>query len=144
LLHELIEGVVLVVHSKQPPTDEEWDATLVHIPKTHGGRPWLPVLVRAESGPNAMQRARLNIAIKHVRARTAVLHESTMARGVLMALQWIGLQEIQGFHPGDVDGALDYLGIDRAHRPAIRARLASMERELGLIAERAAREGTRG
>jgi hypothetical protein len=127
-----VEGVFIVVHSRTPPTDEEWNASLHDIPHAEPGRPWVPVLVRAETGPNVMQRARLNLAMRGRRIRTACLSDSEFVRGIIMALQWMGAQDTRGFELTAVDDALEHLGVPPEHRPAVLEALREMETALGL------------
>jgi hypothetical protein len=122
----MCEGIVVVVHGTQPPTDREWNESLSYIGEYVAGRTRLDVLVRAESGPNAIQRARLDAVLEHVPTRTAVLSASPIVRGIIIAMGWMGRQQIKSFAPNAVHEGLDYLELARTRHNIVLAELRRM------------------
>jgi hypothetical protein len=126
IVTRMCEGILVVVHSMQAPTDPEWNDAVAYIDQHLAGLTRLNVLVRAESGPNAIQRARLNAVLERVPVRTAVLSSSPIVRGITIAMRWMGLQQIQSFGPRAVHEGLDYLELSRARHGVVIAELGRM------------------
>lgn len=122
----MCEGILIVVHAVQPPTDAEWNDSLRYVEDHLPGLTRLNVLVRAESGPNAIQRARLGAVIERIPTRTAVLSESPIVRGVVIAMGWMDLQKINSFGPKAVHEGLDYLELERPRHGVVMAELGRM------------------
>jgi hypothetical protein len=93
----------------------------------------LDVLVRAESGPNAIQRARLDAVLERVPTRTAVLSASPIVRGIIIAMGWMGRQQIKSFGPKAVREGLDYLELARARHNVVMAELRRMIAVVDLV-----------
>jgi hypothetical protein len=128
----MVEGVLLIVHGEAAPSNEEWSALVSSLGPTLNGRTRLPVLVVPSGVPSALQRAELQEATRLVTARTAILSNSRIARGISVALKWMGMQDIKTFDPADLAGALSYLEVSSGCRGAIRCALGRMRLEVGV------------
>lgn len=108
-------GVILAFHTKEDPTESEWqgfcDFTL-KLPK-HCDK----YLIRTKGGgPNAKQRQQTNEVLKTrgtPMTNVAVVTEATIVRGTVTALSWFN-PNIKAFSPADLDAAMRYLGLSPA------------------------------
>jgi len=107
----LVPGVIMItVHTKETPSDEDWDEYLAdvkkHVKEVRG------VLVYSESaGPTAPQRARINDLYKalNVKMRTAIMSGSRLVRGVVTAMSWTLADDIKSFATTEFDKTVQYL-----------------------------------
>lgn len=122
------EGYCVVCHTAVNPTDDEWAEYLLHLGKASN----LPgVLVITAGGvPNSAQRKDLAGVVPHRKCPIAIVTASPIARGVITALGWLGISGAKAFAPAKMDGAIEYLGVDRAKRRLVLAELARVEEQL--------------
>ncbi len=101
---KMLDDVLLVYNSPDPPTDEEWPAYIKLQSNTK-----LPVLVVTDGGaPNVKQRSEINA---HMAGRkVAVLTDDKIALAVLTALFWFN-KSMRGFPSGHWVPALKHLGV---------------------------------
>ncbi|MEM7157467.1 MAG: STAS/SEC14 domain-containing protein [Myxococcota bacterium] len=125
ILFERHQDWVLLVHGADPPNDDEWAryADVLRDAANSSGRGLLALTDGV--GPNALQRKQ----VSDVKMRGAIVTLSRVARGIVTALGWVGV-EIKAFPPEDLEDALDYLEIDAQLRLPMRRRLAEMRLEL--------------
>jgi hypothetical protein len=106
-----IPGVIMIaVHTKANPSDEDWDAYLADVNKHV--RDLRGVLVYSESaGPSSSQRARINDSYKtnNIKMRTAIMSGSRLVRGVVTAMSWTLADDIKSFSTTEFDKAMQYL-----------------------------------
>ncbi len=130
--HEVVSGVLVSVHAPLPPTDPEWDDYLELVKQLKAQQSLIKVLVIAEHGPNAMQRARLTKVTEGIKMRAAVVTDSAVVRGIMMAFSWMGKIDLRGFHPSDLDKAYAFLEVPQGEHSKIADRIDAMSRELGV------------
>jgi hypothetical protein len=123
-------GCLVIVHSKDPPGDEEWEQS-IELHRVAGGGRALPTLVYTDGGaPNASQRARLNAVVGVIKPRVAVLTHSILARAAGTALTLVNSNN-RIFGPNEVERALDHLGIAATSRDLVRRTLEELRKNFG-------------
>lgn len=117
--------LVLLTMGPRGPTDTEWNAFLRFLEEREWHQP--RVLVRSDGGhPTAAQRARLNtIMSRYPGTKTAVLVNSTLARGAVTAMSWL-YGGFQSFAPDQLNAAAVYLDVDDELAAKVRERFDAM------------------
>ena len=117
LRFELVDNVLLIIHSDNEPDPRDWDAFLELYARSIDHL--FGVLVFSPGpGPDNAQRRRIAKINQPRAAPIAVLTPSRLARGIVAALSWFDIP-IKAF---DVDGferALDYLHLHGATRSSV-------------------------
>ena len=126
------DTVLLAVHAKTPPDDEDWEAYVQFCKKLPSNCRKTVVLTRG-GGPNSKQRRRLQTEfLNSVEMKVAVVTDATMVRGIVTALGWFN-PLIRAFaaheanHNSGVWEAMDYLGVDRPSAERIVRELVRMQ-----------------
>jgi hypothetical protein len=135
-----VDDCMVIVHSKDPPNDEDWNAWLEFNMRYLKSGVTLKCLVVTEGGaPSPTQRQLMNkklseFSISDSNYRNAIVTNSAFVRGVVTALSW--------FHPGyrafstdRFDEALDYLEVAVKYRPEIRLLVKSLQGQLARKAD---------
>jgi hypothetical protein len=125
----------MAVHGAENPTMDEWDAFTAqwkaHAEKVRAaGRRPLSLNVTAGGAPNAKQRSSMDATNKPLQPRVAVLNDSTIVRGAITALSWLGGADVRAFKLDDYEGACAFLGVDQATRDRARAEARAAMRKL--------------
>jgi hypothetical protein len=125
------EDLVVGVHTRDNPSDEEWEAwyrACEQVMKKHSNV--RAAVVTDGGGPNAMQRGRINDLFQGRPQRVGVI-APTFVRGVITALSWFN-PEVRAFRPGDVNGLVAHLRLDLEAARWTRERFTRLRHELGL------------
>ena len=129
-----IGDVCIYISAKRPPSDADWNAYLAWLRengKPSVTRPELLSLVYDRSpGPNASQRKQLNDSTVGWKMRVAVLSPSTVARGIVTAMNWFKKDAYEAFPPDDFERALTFLGAPAQIRPDITIATKDLAAEL--------------
>jgi hypothetical protein len=123
--HKLVHGILFVRHGSLAVRDQEWTAMLADLERWLKPNQTLPCLIMThDAGPNSAQRSQLNqlLIAKGATMRVAVMSSSTLVRGIVTALAWMGNMQIRGLEPGDYAGALAHLDVTKLS-PADAARV---------------------
>jgi len=108
-------NVYLYVSSKRPPTDPDWNEYLAWLRETAKETPvrteLLSIVYDRSTGPNASQRKQLTDATVNWKLRVAVVTPSTVARGVVTAMNWFKKDAYEAFPPEEFDRAIKFLGV---------------------------------
>ncbi|MEL6548347.1 MAG: hypothetical protein AAFQ82_27235, partial [Myxococcota bacterium] len=72
-----------------------------------------------DSIPNAMQRANFNQKAVDYNLKVGVLARTRVARGAVMAFNWLSKIDMKGFEPEDFEGLCAWLGIPEHAQPMI-------------------------
>lgn len=120
-----VHGVIVVVHGKQQPADEEWNAFVDLCAKHLNGR----CLVDADAGPTPAQRSKLNERTKAGPLQTAVCSDSSIVRGLVTAFSWFN-PKIKAFSKTDIDGALRHLDVPTTASGTVLTQLKKMRASL--------------
>ncbi len=84
----VLDRVALCLHSERDPTDAEWDAMVEKLERERRSFDTV-VAVTLGGTPSARQRKIIRDVLQNV--RTVVVTDSSMARGAVTALSWIGV-----------------------------------------------------
>jgi hypothetical protein len=105
------ERVCFFVHTHLAPDQGEWDASMDSaIEKAESGT-IACILVFTDGGaPNPLQRARITGSKTFASLPLAVITDSALVRGVLTALNWMGMAG-KPFSTMKVQQALDHLAV---------------------------------
>ena len=95
------------------------------------------------SGPNAAQRKAITDAMRDVDVRVAVMTNSTVVRGIVTALAWLGTRQ-QAFPLHGERAAAKYLELTPDEFELALEQMPRLRREVGLAEEDAAERGTSG
>jgi hypothetical protein len=127
---EMVGHVQVVVHTEEPPSDEEWRAYLDGVAKIEASV--RAFYVRTDGGgPNALQRELLT---KFFETRSmppvAIVTPSVMVRGIMTALNWFLNNRLRLFSPSQAVEAFGYLQVAPADRGPLEAVVARLRGEL--------------
>src|SRR5262245_41085403 len=130
MLFKYIEGVLVAVHTADPPSDEDWREYVEYSRST------LPVscnrtlAVTRGGGPDAKQRKMAQeVLANRPKMRVSIVTDSTLVRGIVTALSWFN-PDAKAFSQKDLRDALKYLDIEGAAAAKISLEVARMQREL--------------
>jgi hypothetical protein len=131
MVFEAIGRTLVVVHSRDFPSDAEWDAylqaLLAHISEWKDRRS----LVLTEGGaPSSKQRARMSEVVADSAAPTAVLTGSPAVRATVGALN-LRNSAIRAFGPEEIGAALQHLGLGEDERRHIVEALPALQQQVG-------------
>lgn len=128
---EIVDGVLLVVHGREPPTDGEWEYYLSQVKLVVAtGRP-RAMAVTEGGAPSLSQRTRLNRLLRGTRALGAVVSDSSFVRGIVTALSWFN-HGVRSFSPDELAAACAHLELSTAQTHQLRGRLDALRHSLGL------------
>jgi hypothetical protein len=122
-------GLIIVVHPRTAPSDQEWEAYLAEYIK-YDPEKLLTLVLTDGGGPSAGQRKAVNDMLQGRTTRAAVVTKSPIVRGVVSALGWFN-PKIKTFPPTNVDGALKYLGLQPAEFAHVRFQLKLLREKFG-------------
>lgn len=112
MAYRVVDNIFIVVHSKEAPTNEEWDSYLEYY-GGHLDQCQRILVVSDGGGPNAVQRKKTSEAIKNTRTITAVCTDQMLVRGIVTALAWFN-NKIEAFPKRNISDALKFLGASEA------------------------------
>jgi len=128
---EIVDGVLLVVHGHEPPSDEEWEEYLGQVKLVVAtGRP-RAIAVTEGGAPSFSQRSQLNRILRGTRAVGAVVSDSGLVRGIVTALSWFN-HGVRSFSPDEFEAACAHLGVAAGQLEKLRGRLDALREALGL------------
>ena len=128
---EIVEGVLLVVHGRDAPSDDEWDEYLRQVKLVVAtGRP-RAIAVTEGGAPSLSQRRQVNQILGGTGAIGAVVSNSTFVRGIVTALSWFN-RGVCSFSPDEFELACTHVGLSAAHAHHLRGRLDALRESIGL------------
>jgi hypothetical protein len=122
-------GLMILVHSRGSPSDQEWDGYLAEMTK-HDPEKLLTLVFTDGGAPSAGQRKVVNDFLEGRTSRCAVITKSPIGRGVVSALSWFN-PKIKAFPPNAIDDAMRYLGLQTVQFPAVRHQLKVLRDRFG-------------
>ena len=125
-------SLFLVLHTKDNPTDEEWDQYLSFVQKNVGSIESSMILT-AGGGPNAMQRGLMNdlIDANGLKLVVSVVTLSRLVRGIVTALSWFN-PNIKAFSTIQIPAAMDYLKVAKPDQAPLMAEINRLKADLGI------------
>ncbi|WP_438015176.1 hypothetical protein WMF18_30415 [Sorangium sp. So ce315] len=128
MLFDTTEHVLIAVHGREPPSDEDWDSymqTVVSLPATCSKT----LVVTAGGGPNAKQRASVNEFVSKHTLTVAICTDTLLVRQISTALSWFN-PRVRSFRGNDIAAALRYLEVSGPEAALVHHKVAKMRLEL--------------
>jgi hypothetical protein len=122
-------GLMILVHSRGSPSDQEWELYLGEMTK-HDPEKLLTLVFTDGGAPSAGQRKVVNDFLQGRTSRCAVITKSPIGRGVVSALSWFN-PKIKAFPPSETDDALRYLGLQTTQYLLVRNQLKVLRERFG-------------
>jgi hypothetical protein len=132
MLIEHVVGLIVVAHGVASPSDEDWDE---YVELVRAGlsdrRSFRGVLATTLGGaPNAIQRKALQAVADSQPYRTCICTDSVIARGVIIAINWLFSTPMHALPYNDIDRALDLLDVPQGERSVTKATVARLHATL--------------
>jgi hypothetical protein len=124
MVHEVFGDFLLVLHTDNLPSDDEWRSYINSIAK-------MPTRVRQlvftdGGGPTSKQRAELNEVLRSKLNTGSVISSNRMIRYVVAAVNWLGAHNVRSFAPNELKNAMQYIGVTDEEVPRLLTRLAAL------------------
>jgi hypothetical protein len=123
--------IFLAIHTKDPPSDEEWDAALVGMREWAQGPGRPCTLVFTDGGaPNTAQRQRLQKALNGKDLLIAVLSGALIPRFVNASIALFN-KSIRSFTPDEFPQARQHLMLTEQELKQLRETFSQVQAEMG-------------
>jgi hypothetical protein len=123
--------LVVTVHTEAVPSDEDWDAYMAGVDAYLPLEDQRVLVVSAGGGPNGKQRKMMVDALNGARVPVAIITNSLLMRGAGIAVSWFN-PSLKVLGPGELDAAVEYLGLTTWERVESARTLKQLEKGLGL------------
>jgi hypothetical protein len=131
MLVEYVPSLILVAHGREDPSDSDWFAYVDQLHKSQDYPNFRGVLVTTLGGaPNAGQRKALQPIAAARPFRTCICTDSMVARGVIIAINWLFSMPIHALPYEGVEHALQLLQVPPEERGVVMAAVARMRDQL--------------
>ena len=125
-----IESILILRQNKEDPSDAEWDECLRLLVADRDKYPMVKVLVVTDGGgPSPAQRKRLDVALRGLSVRVAVVSESIKVRFVVSSVALLSLK-IRSFRAHELELAYLHLKLTKQEQPLAQAAVSQMNKEL--------------
>jgi hypothetical protein len=126
LSYDGMGSLVLFVITDLTPGRDEWRQYVDFLKERVSQHGSARLVVVAGSGaPDSLQRQYLSEAVSPKQLRTAVISDSLVARGVVTAFRWYGL-EVSAYKSSAIDDAYRYVGVTSEEAMWLRKTLSNM------------------
>ena len=123
-----IGQLYLAIHTKVPPTDQEWEDSIRQMPPNAEN---IRTLVFTDGGaPNKAQRKRLSEQTGGKDFRTAVLSYSLIPRFVNASIS-LFIKSMRSFNPEEFPLAIEYLQITEDEKKLLLPEILAIQKKLG-------------
>jgi len=123
--------LVVTVHSKQPPTEDEWSRYMGQADVYQPLEDQRILVVSDGGAPNGTQRQQLIDLLHDARVPTAILTSSWLMRGAGAAVSWFN-PSLRVFGPLALQQALEHLQLTQWERTEALRLLREFQNELGV------------
>ncbi|HTU60550.1 MAG TPA: hypothetical protein VMF89_18995 [Polyangiales bacterium] len=132
MLIERVAGLIVAVHDEQNPSESDWDAYVALVKESlKDGAYFRGVLVTSLGGaPNAGQRKSLQTIADSQVYRTCICTDSVVARGVIIAINWLFSTPMHALPYRDLDRALEILEVPLGERSVAKAAVLRLQSAL--------------
>jgi hypothetical protein len=137
MVFAIIGQYTVAVHTRKPPSDEEWAEYLTaHAPLIEKGVSMRVLIVTEGGAPTAVQRMKMNemvaewIKVNPDCVRSAIITSSAFVRGVVTAISWFR-PIARAFSHDHMDQAFSYLEIPPKYIPEIEQMIPVLKSKLG-------------
>lgn len=124
---------VVCAHTASKVATEDWDEFIGLLKKLAANQSTKRIGVLVDTiggGPDGRQRAQMAMACEGKDSYIAVLCDSRVVRGIIMAVGWTGIN-IKGFPVAEIQRGMDYLEVPAAQRGTLESKLGRMLRTIG-------------
>ena len=134
MLHTCVCRTLVVAHSEQSPTDDEWGAWIARM----GQLDYDCVLIATRGGaPNAKQRTQTNDFWQDkTKPKMAVLSDSPAVRGALFAFYYLFKGTMKPFPANHAGQALNFLGVSRENYAEVLTAAGELQDRLSVAKKR--------
>lgn len=127
---DVVDNIVLGAHSKEDPTEEDWESYVAITRKVLDEYGSVKLLVYSlGGGPNSVQRSKANDVFKERPQHVAVMLNSAILRGVVTALSWFN-PKVRAFNLEQLEEACRYLEISDAQLDQVREAFPLLKAEV--------------
>lgn len=128
----LYQSLLVAVHTKDNPTEEEWDA-YVEFGRKHMGNYTSSLVVSEGGGPNAAQRGMMNdlLEANHFTGKVSVVTLNRLVRGIVTAISWFN-PNIKAFTTVQLPTAIEYLEVPKAQHDGLMAEIKRLRDKIGI------------
>lgn len=121
----------LVLHTKDNPSDEEWESYLRAIKGARGVNGIM--IISDGGGPTTMQRGKMNDLLEELKfqGKVAVVTVKSMVRGIVTAISWFN-PGIKAFTTLQIPAALKYLDFPESEHGVMLAEIQRLRQKLGM------------
>lgn len=132
MMYTVIKSVAVMLHTKDSPSEGEWDETISRIDRDFG-RYSCALIITEGGGPSTMQRGQMTDVFerKSFKGKVAVVTVNRIARGIVTALSWFN-PNVKAFSTVQVDAALAYLEVPATDQDMVRGEIRRLRVQLGL------------
>jgi hypothetical protein len=128
LRYERSGQTLVIVHTSEAPSDEDWDSWLERM----GQFDYENILIVSRGGgPTARQRRKTNkFWLGKKVPKFALVTNSRFVIGIVRAFNWFLDDQLRPFHPDDYGQALDYIEVPERERDALRMTAELLAKQL--------------
>jgi hypothetical protein len=137
-----VNAFIVVVHTKESPTDDEWKQYLDFCLEIGGlqGTITRYLVITRGGAPTAKQRKQMHDLVSEALRRNpqvlkgAIVTPSTFVRGIVNAMSLVE-PVYRAFSPAEIARAYEYIGVPPGYIGELERMITSLEAELGLRIE---------
>lgn len=128
----LYHTVLVAVHTKDNPTDEEWNS-YVDFGRKQMGNYTSSLIISEGGGPNATQRGAMNdlLEANNFKGKVSVVTLNRLVRGIVTALSWFN-PNVKAFTTVQIAAAIEYLEVPKAHQDRLMAEIKRLRDKVGI------------
>lgn len=132
MAYSLYHSVLVAVHTKDNPTDEEWSG-YVDFGRKQMGKYTSSLVISEGGGPNATQRGAMNdlLEANGFKGKVSVVTLNRLVRGIVTALSWFN-PNVKAFTTVQIPAAIEYLEIPRDHHERLMAEIKRLRDKVGI------------
>lgn len=127
-------SVFIAVHTKDNPSDEEWNA-YVEFGRKNMGAFTSSLVISEGGGPNTVQRGAMNdlLEANNFKGKVAVVTLNRIVRGIVTALSWFN-PNVKPFSTLQIPAAIEYLGVPKDQQDALMTEIKRLREKVGISA----------
>jgi hypothetical protein len=132
MAYSLYQSVLVAVHTKDNPSEEEWNG-YVEFGRKHMGAYTSSLIISEGGGPNATQRGAMNdlLEANHFKGKVSVVTLNRLVRGIVTAISWFN-PNIKAFTTVQIPAAIEYLEIPKDQHERLMAEIKRLRDKLGI------------
>ena len=129
---QLLDGVLLLVHSDRPFARDEW-LTFIDTWRDNASTVRGVLVLTPGPGPDSRGRQEVLDLLKfNPKTGIAVVTESKLARGIVTALSWAAGLRVKSFSEAHLQEAMESVSVAAGAKGGVETALQTMQRGLGV------------